>query len=242
MDCTLLDDLHVCNGAGSLFLERPAAPAVLLLAARLRRRCRGPSIRVRQACNIRELQQFRQAQCAGYRASARVLAAVPDSRLLLKWRSLADPQLQTRLRRRFAECGIDGERIQFAGACEHADMLREYGNVDVALDPFPFCGGVTSCEALWMGVPVVTLAGSRPFSRQTHAVLHTIGRPEWSAGSAEEYVAIAAGLVRNPAALPGIRLGLRQEMLTSPLCDGPGLARSLECVYRELWLDYLADC
>ena len=171
---------------------------------------------------------------------SRVLAAVPNSRLLLKWRSLSDPILQARICRDFERRAIQAKRIEFEGRSEHADMLRRYCGVDVALDPFPFSGGLTSCEALWMGVPVVTLAGSRPFSRQTHAVLHAIGRPEWSAGSAGEYVEIAARLVGNPVELGGIRRNLRQQMLTSPLCDGPSLARYLESTYRELWIAYLA--
>jgi protein O-GlcNAc transferase len=171
---------------------------------------------------------------------SRVLMAVPDSRLLLKWRSLADPLLQARIRRHFAAYTIDSERIELEGKSEHTDMLRRYRSVDIALDPFPFCGGLTSCEALWMGVPVVTLAGSRPFSRQTHAVLHTIGRPEWSAGSADEYVEIATRLAADPTELGRIRCSLRQQMRTSPLCDGPGLARSLESAYRELWIAHLA--
>jgi predicted O-linked N-acetylglucosamine transferase (SPINDLY family) len=171
---------------------------------------------------------------------ARVLAAVPHSRLLLKWRSLADPVLQARIRHNFARHGIDGERIRFDGATEHADMLRQYGDADIALDPFPFCGGQTSCEALWMGVPVVTLAGSRPFSRQTHAILRAIGRAEWSAGSADDYVEIAARLAGDPIGLGRIRRGLRQQMLASALCDAPGFARSLERVYRKLWIDHLA--
>jgi predicted O-linked N-acetylglucosamine transferase (SPINDLY family) len=170
----------------------------------------------------------------------RVLDAVPDSRLLLKWRSLGDAVLQARIRRNFTRQGIDGKRIQFDGASQHVDMLRQYGEVDIALDPFPFCGGLTSCEALWMGVPIVTLAGSRPFSRQTHAILHAIGRPEWSAGSADEYVKIAARLSGDSQELGRVRRGLRQQMLASPLCDGPGFARSLERVYRALWIDYLA--
>ena len=172
---------------------------------------------------------------------ARVLATVQHSRLLLKWRSLGDPLLQTRIRGAFLSHGIDGERIQFEGAMAHTDMLRRYCHVDVALDPFPFSGGLTTCEALWMGVPVVTLVGARPFARQTHAILHAIGRPEWSARTPEQYVEIAARLARDPIELGRTRLALRQQMLSSPLCDAVSFARDLERVYRKLWLDYLAE-
>jgi protein O-GlcNAc transferase len=170
---------------------------------------------------------------------ARVLAAVPRSRLLLKWRSFADPLLQERICWKFAQHDIDAARVQFDGASEHADMLRQYGEVDIALDPFPFGGGLTSCEALWMGVPVVTLAGLRPFSLQTHAILHAIGRPEWSASNADDYLHIAARLADDSNKLSDTRRNLRQQMAASALCDGPGFARSLEQVYRELWIKYL---
>jgi protein O-GlcNAc transferase len=172
---------------------------------------------------------------------ARVLSAVRRSRLLLKWRSCADPLLQDRIRSMFARHDIDPERIQFDGASPHADMLRQYGEVDIALDPFPFGGGLTSCEALWMGVPVVTLAGLRPFSRQTHAILHAIGKPEWSACNSDDYVAIAARLANDPIKLSRARRSLRQQMAASALCDGPRFARNLERVYRKLWLKYLDD-
>jgi protein O-GlcNAc transferase len=171
---------------------------------------------------------------------SRVLLAVPGSRLLLKWRSLADPVLRASIRRRFVRHGVAAERIQFDGATQHADMLRQYSDVDVALDPFPFCGGLTSCEALWMGVPVVTLVGSQPFSRQTHAILHAIGRPEWSAENADQYVEIAARVAGDPAALAEMRRDLRRRIVASGFCDGARFARGLERVYRDMWREHLA--
>ena len=170
----------------------------------------------------------------------RVLLAVPGSRLLLKWRSLTDTVLQARISRDFARHGVDTGRITFDGASRHIDMLRQYSEADIALDPFPFCGGLTSCEALWMGLPLVTLAGPRPFSRQTHAILHAIGRPEWSAGNVEEYVEIASRLAGDPAGLTRIRQDLRHQIVASGFCDAPRFARGLERVYRDMWLGYLA--
>jgi predicted O-linked N-acetylglucosamine transferase (SPINDLY family) len=171
---------------------------------------------------------------------SRVLLTVPDSRLLLKWRSLADPVLRARISRDFGRHGVDAGRIQFDGATQHADMLRQYSDVDVALDPFPFCGGLTSCEALWMGVPIVTLVGPQPFSRQTHAILHAIGRPEWSAGNADEYVETAARLAGDPVALDQLRRDLRRQIVGSGFCDGSRFARGLERIYRDMWSGYLA--
>jgi protein O-GlcNAc transferase len=243
MDYMLLDDLHLRDGAESFIIER----VVRLPRVRF---CYSPPD---YACDVATppSESGSSTTFASFNNSAklnasvielwsRVLTAVPDSRLLLKWRSLADPILQARIRRHFAGHGIDGVRIELEGASEHAEMLRRYRSVDIGLDPFPFCGGLTSCEALWMGVPVVTLAGSRPFSLQTHAVLHTIGRPGWSACSADDYVKIAARLAGDPVELGRIRRSLRKQMLASPLCDGSGLARSLERVYRDLWITFLA--
>jgi protein O-GlcNAc transferase len=170
---------------------------------------------------------------------SRVLAAAPDSRLLLKWRSLSDAPLQAAIRERFTGHKIDGARIDFAGYSPHIDTLRQYAEVDIALDPFPFCGGLTSCEALWMGVPVVTLPGTRPLSRQTHAVLQVIEHGDWSARSADEYVGIAVRLAANPGELAAIRHMLRPQMQASPLCDAATFARGLERAYREMWVAYL---
>jgi len=103
------------------------------------------------------------------------------------------------------------------------------------LDPLPFSGLVTSCEALWMGVPVVTLAGHRPVERQTAGLLTRIGLPELIAADAETYVAIARGLALDPARRRAIREGLRARMRASPLCDEAGFARAVEAAYRAVW-------
>jgi len=165
---------------------------------------------------------------------SQVLAAVADSRLVLKWRSFADPVLQARLRSAFAAQGVAAERIRFDGHTPHEDMLRQYAEVDIALDPFPFSGGLTSCEALWMGVPVMTLPGPRPVSRQTHAILNTIGHAEWSFASPAGFVETAAALARDRAGLAAARRRLRQDMQASPLCDARGFAANLEAVFRTL--------
>jgi protein O-GlcNAc transferase len=165
---------------------------------------------------------------------AQVLAAVPGSNLILKWRSYADPVLQGRTRFEFERLGIDPGRISFSGASQHGDMLSQYSEVDIALDPFPFTGGATSCEALWMGVPVVTLPGTRPVSRQTYSILRTIGRPEFSAPTPSAYVETAAGLARDRDRLAKVRGSLRSEMARSPLCDAKGFAVRLEAIFRQL--------
>ncbi len=114
-------------------------------------------------------------------------------------------------------------------------MLGEYGDVDIGLDPFPFCGGLTSCEALWMGIPIVTLPGTRPVSRQTLGFLNQVGLPELSAPSRERYVAIASELAGDLDRLAALRAGLRARMAASSLCDGPRFTRGLEAAYRTMW-------
>jgi protein O-GlcNAc transferase len=154
----------------------------------------------------------------------KVLQAVPDSRLLLKWRALADTGFAADMHRRFAKHGMPADRIEMRGQSVHIELLAQYADVDIALDPFPFSGGQTSCEALWMGVPVVTLPGARPVSRQTLCFLANINRLEWVADTADRYVEIAAGLARDVPELIGVRASLREQMASSPLCDASRFA------------------
>ena len=171
---------------------------------------------------------------------AAVLRAVPDSRLILKWRSLADAAECARLRQAFGAHAIAPERLELRGRTPHEAMLGEYGDVDIALDPFPFCGGLTSCEALWMGVPIVTLPGTRPVSRQTLAFLSQLGLSALAAPSADRYVEIAAELAGDLDRLAALRAGLRARMAGSSLCDGARFARGLEAAYRTMWQRWCA--
>ena len=172
------------------------------------------------------------------RAWAAVLHAVPGSRLLLKWRSLGDRAMRERIAAAFAAVGIAPQRLELRAASPHATMLAEYADLDIALDPFPFCGGLTSCEALWMGVPVVTLPGTMPQSRQTTGFLRTLGQDGWMAGSVEGYVAIAVALAADPGRLAERRRTQRARMAASPLCDGPRFTRDLEAVLRRMWVNW----
>ena len=130
---------------------------------------------------------------------ARVLNAVPDSRLVLKWKSLSEPSVRQRLSSAFASEGIDTNRLELRGPSEHVDMLAEYGGIDIALDTFPYSGGITSAEALWMGVPVVTWPQDRIASRQTFAFLTELDLTDLAAASGDDYVRIAAALAADPA-------------------------------------------
>lgn len=159
---------------------------------------------------------------------ARVLAGVPQSRLVLKWRTFNDEAFRHSVIQAFVERGITAERIELRGPSFHVDLLQQYADIDIALDPFPFTGGLTSCEALWMGVPVVTLPQERVVSRQTHAFLNQIGLPQLCACDTDDYVRIAAALAHDPQQLIALRSGLRERMRASTLMDVAGFTRQLE--------------
>ena len=168
-----------------------------------------------------------------------VLQAVPGSRLVLKWKTFADPAFVEHTQRRFAACGVDPERVQARPATPHAEMLAEYGDIDVALDPFPFCGLITTLEALWMGVPVVTLPWQRPVSRQSLAVLRAIGLNRGIAATPRDYVGQAAALAHDIGTRQAWRgsgaNSLRHLLSASPLADGMRLAAELEAIcHRRL--------
>jgi protein O-GlcNAc transferase len=166
---------------------------------------------------------------------AKILHAVPEARLALKGRSYADPAIRARALDAFAACGIEAGRLLLSDWSPHEAMLRELSEIDVALDPTPFSGYLTSCEALWMGVPVVTLAGRRAVERQTGGLLARVGLGELIAGTPEDYVAIAVGLARDPDRRRELRAGMRARLRASSLMDEAGFARSVEAAYRRLW-------
>ena len=136
---------------------------------------------------------------------------------------------------RFAGLGIGAERLELRGGSSHHATLEQYGDVDVALDPFPFSGGLTSCDALWMGVPVVTLPGDAPQSRQTAGLLGAIGIAGWVARSPDEYVSIALQLLSDPERLRRTRHTLRDRMAGSSLCDAASFTHGLEAAFRTMW-------
>jgi predicted O-linked N-acetylglucosamine transferase (SPINDLY family) len=166
---------------------------------------------------------------------ARVLDAVPGSRLVLKWRYFGEADVRRRLIEAFAAAGVDPGRLEVRGDSPHAEMLAQYADIDIALDPFPFCGGLTSSEALWMGVPVVTLPQDRMASRQTLAFLHGIGLGDLAANSEDDYVRIAAALAADPARRGELRRTLRPRMAAAPMNDPKVFTPGLEAAYRQMW-------
>lgn len=166
---------------------------------------------------------------------ARVLQAVPASRLFMKTKALGDAGVAAEYRERFARHGIAPESLRFEGASPRSEYLEAYHEVDIALDPFPFPGGTTSVEGLWMGVPVLTLRGARFIGHQGETILHNAGLPDWIAQDEAEYVAKAAAFAGDLPALARLRAGLRERLVASPLCDAPRFARNLEGALRGMW-------
>ncbi|HUC84723.1 MAG TPA: tetratricopeptide repeat protein [Candidatus Acidoferrales bacterium] len=170
---------------------------------------------------------------------AQLLRAVPDSRLLLKSQGLGNPKTARRLREQFVRAGADAERIELAGAGLAKDVhLGLYNRVDLCLDPFPYNGTTTTCDALWMGVPVVTLAGHKHVARVGVSLLSHLGHPEWAAATPDAYLAKGRELTSDLSALSALRLGLREQMRQSPLCDAPVFIAHLESAYRDMWTQW----
>ena len=170
-----------------------------------------------------------------------VLRAVPTSRLLVQTAALDDAPNRARFGELCARHGIAPARLELRGFAPIEEAAASYAEIDIALDPFPFCGGMTSLEALWLGVPVITLAGETIASRQSASMLINLGLPELAAESAEQYVANAARLAQDLPRLAGLRAGLRQRFAASPLMDYAAFARALESAYRDMWRNWIGS-
>jgi protein O-GlcNAc transferase len=171
---------------------------------------------------------------------SRVLDAVPASRLLLKTRQLDDPAIRHATLERFAAHGIDAARLLLEGQSPRDELLAAYQRVDIALDPFPYAGGTTSVEALWMGVPVLTRRGERFLSHVGESIVSTAGLPGWIAADDDDYVAKAVRFSEQRNELATLRSTLRERLLASPLCDAPRFARHLEDAFHGMWARHLA--
>lgn len=169
---------------------------------------------------------------------SQLLQELPGSRLLLMDRSMKAQMIRTLLLDRFAAHGITQERLLLRNGVPYAQYLATYAEVDVVLDPFPRTGGTTTAEALWMGVPVVTLAGQRYVERISTSKLTALGMQDLIAHSREEYVEKAVSLAKDADLRCALRAELRDRMAQSPLCDGPSLAHAMESAYRTIWARY----
>jgi len=168
-------------------------------------------------------------------AWSRILAALPGSVLRLKAHGLDDPQTRAWVHaRRFAPHGIGPERLEFEGHGSHAEAMAAWNAIDVALDPFPFSGCATTCDALWMGVPVVTRTGDTLLSRQSAALLGQAGLPELVAQDWDDYVRRAVELGRDAPRRAQLQAGLR-ERARAGFADAPRFARAFEDAIESCW-------
>lgn len=167
---------------------------------------------------------------------SRVLQAVPGSRLRLKSQPFADPAVRANTLARFAACGIDAHRIDLLAKTDSvADHLDLYSTGHVALDTTPYAGTTTTCEALWMGVPLVTLRGSTHASRVGASLLAAAGHPEWTADTPDDFVRIASDLAQAPEHLAALRTSLRAEVAGAPLCDQVSFAAKFAQTLLQIW-------
>jgi predicted O-linked N-acetylglucosamine transferase (SPINDLY family) len=167
-----------------------------------------------------------------------ILARVPNSRLLLHARVGGQRQ---RILATFARQSVSPDRITFLERMPLIDFLRLHAEIDIALDTFPFCGGTTTCDSLWMGVPVVSLRGPLPVGRSGASLLTHVGLPELIADSPEGYVQCAVDLAADLPRLRELRSTLRQRMRNSVLMDAPRFARRMECLFREMWIKWCEE-
>lgn len=173
---------------------------------------------------------------------AEILRRVPDARFILKAKQLSDPVVQQRYRDWFSAQGIAAERVVLDGRyLDHAALLNYYGALDIALDTHPYSGVTTTCEALWMGVPVVTLAGEQFISRNSAALIANVGLNKLTASKPQQYVEIAVALADDRAHMAELRHAQRARFKNSPLGNAPLFVRQLEAAYRNVWKTWCAD-
>lgn len=172
---------------------------------------------------------------------AQVLHATAGSRLFLKSPQFKEVLVRNRVREAFAAHGIEPERLMLEGLSSRAEYLACCHRVDIALDPFPYTGGTTTAEALWMGVPVLTLQGERFLSRQGVGLLMNAGLPDWIAADPADYVLRATVHARDLHALSKLRATLRQQVLASPLFNAGDFVRHFEAALRGMWCVWCSE-
>jgi len=167
-----------------------------------------------------------------------ILHRLPDARLVLKTYQFSDPPTAERVLVAFAERGIAAERVELRGRSGHRAFMREYNDIDIVLDPFPYSGGLTTCEALWMGVPTVTVPGEIFASRHSMSHLSNAGLADWAAPDLAAYIDLVVAKASDVAALAALRSQLRARVKASPLCDAPRFGRNLGIALRHAWSDW----
>jgi predicted O-linked N-acetylglucosamine transferase (SPINDLY family) len=178
------------------------------------------------------LNTFRKVSEQTLKTWCELMRQIPASRLLLH---ANDGEHRERTRSRMQQEGIDPSRISFVGYQSLPDYFATYQRIDIALDPFPYAGGTTTCDALWMGVPVVSLAGRMAVHRSGLSILNAVGLPELVASNTEQYLEIARQLAGDLPRISQLRASLRERMRASELMNAPRFAREMEAAYRAMW-------
>lgn len=169
-----------------------------------------------------------------------VLRNVPGSRLLLKFKAMDTDALRGRFQSWFSQDGIASERLRFAGPSPVDEYLASYGEIDIALDPFPYQGGSTTLDTLWMGVPMVAMSGRLAVQRSSTCILKSVGLPDSVVDSPEQYVKAAVFLAGIVGRIPQLRANVRKAFQASPFMDERGFTRELEAAYRDMWRTWCA--
>lgn len=166
---------------------------------------------------------------------ADILRRVDHARLILGFRGGDDERLRHRFLSQFEQCGISRERIDMGGMKPYHLYLKQYNDVDIVLDTFPENGGTTTCDALWMGVPVVSLTGQHQVERNGLSILSALGMESFSTTTPSDYIARTVAVAGDLESLSQMRTSMRQKMMESPICDSKRFAHDLESAYREMW-------
>ncbi|MFT3783347.1 MAG: tetratricopeptide repeat protein [Nibricoccus sp.] len=218
------EKLFRLRGPFSVYLPSDDAPAV-----------EAPPVLRNGYITFGSFNHFAKVNSAVVELWARLLARVPNARFVMKARSLADSETAARVLSTFERLGVTADRLELRSEeLPVAAHLARFNEIDIALDTFPYNGTTTTCEALWMGVPVVALAGSSHVSRVSASLLTHLGHPEWIGASEADYIERAYGLAADPQKLASLRASQRDKMRLSPLCDAARFTRELEEAYRQM--------
>lgn len=172
------------------------------------------------------------------RVWSEILKRVPNSKLYLKAPGFKSSELRQHVRRQFEARGVDNSRLKVSGPLSLEAHMSAYNEVDIALDPFPYCGTTTTVDALSMGIPVVTLVGERWVQRTSYSFLNGMGWESLCASTEKEYMDIAIGLAKNPSRLQALKASGREKFVGSALCDPDRFTKNLENAYRMMWQQY----
>jgi predicted O-linked N-acetylglucosamine transferase (SPINDLY family) len=193
------------------------------------------------AVTFGSLNRFSKVSPAALAQWARILSAVPGSRLLIKDPGFDDPALRRRVLDTMAGLGIAPAQIELRGKTSRRDHLAAYNEVDIVLDTYPISGGITTWEALWMGAPVVALLGQIHVSRVSGAILHALGLGDWVAASEADYAALAVRRAGDLEDLARLRVGMRERILASDAGNPDRYTRAVEAAYRDMWHHWLGQ-